>query len=278
MYPGENDTITLTIINLGTSKDMIEIKIDAGNLSEYVSFNDYSILNIPVNKYRKRNLNIRLSENVQPGLYEIIITATSINSGEKVKASYILKLEIKLSDEKNEPEDTTPEDGVQQKKRGRFDNNLYLIIIIGIIILIIGLVLVLYKRKKRMAKEIVTTETVTTKPLPPQVISVSETLQKLSNQYSAPPAISPTIATHQPRVAPTQVPTIIALPTVQQAPSTQQVTQVTQVANVPRLPPVQTEQAEFKAETSDFKPETNNSSVLKSQIKPTKIEQGENSS
>ncbi len=255
MFPGENKSVSLTITNLGSTSDMIDINLQAGNLTTFITLDDYSMLTIESNNYDSRNVNIILPILAQPGIYKILIIATSMNSGEKIKANHTLTVEIK---------ELVLEKPGKDKQPGEQDYSTLLIsIAIIIIILLIGFVIFIYNRKKQLAKKLPVSEALTTKPLPSQIISVGDTQQIQPSQY--PTLVTPPISSQQPQVPSTHVPTptLAVSPTVAQAPAIPSAPQVGQVPRLPQLPPAQPQTEAIKP--SDTTPES-------AQPKPSWIE------
>jgi hypothetical protein len=221
LYPGENKSINLTISNLGSIEDMIKIEIEAGILSNCIIIDDYSLLRINTNSQKQRYLNITLPMTAQKGIYEIIITAISMNSGQKEQDSHILSIEILKSDKDIEKTEF---------------NLLILLIIIILIFIIIALIAFIIKRKKRSKEDLLLPGTLTVKPgaLPTPVVAVGEIPSTLKV-----PQLPSTAA-----IDTSQQPTSTSTPTPILAKSTQ-ITQATvpdkaptvQVPQLPALPP-----------------------------------------
>jgi hypothetical protein len=165
LYPNENKSIELIITNLGNVPDIIRIDIKAGKLSEYLTLNDYSMIDINSNDFGYRILNINLSDSIEPGIYEIIVTAISINSGEREKDNHIVTIEV-LETIKPKPAD----------EKEKTDQNLLWILILIIIIIIVIITTLILKHKKRIDQEILPAGALTIKPggLTAPVISVGE--------------------------------------------------------------------------------------------------------
>ncbi len=184
LNPGENKSIILTIQNLGTVEDMIKLELDAGKLSEYITLNDLSILTLNSNSIGKRTLEINLSEAAEPGNYEIIITAISINSGEIERDNHKIIIEIK------EPIDTIPDESDQKSSKKSANTTLIiLIIIVSIIIIIIVIFVTISKRKNRIEPELPQADSITIKPkVFPKAILPQD------NISGSPPVVQPSAA------------------------------------------------------------------------------------
>ncbi len=224
LYPGENKSIEFTIVNLGNKEDIIKLNLEAENLTNYISFHDYSLINLKSKQYTQRKLNLNISKNTKPGFYQIILTAISMNSGEKEKDIHILTLEIK---EPIPPEPVESEDKENETKRESFDLFLILLIaIIIIIILILTLIIIITKRKKHVEKDLLPGGTYAIKPgaLPSPVITL--------DQVSAPETVAKlpsttTITTQQPIVVSTSIPALVKSTVVTKEP----------IQQLPQLPP-----------------------------------------
>ncbi len=241
LFPGENKSIVLTITNLGTIDDMIKIGIETGKLSSYVTLNDYSMLRIDSKDHGQRLLNIKLPDTAQPGTYEIIITAISINSGEKEKDSHILSIEIK------KPENPEP-NGIELNDTEQKTNQIILFSIIAIIIIIIltiTLAIFITKRKKRAEQELLPTGTITVKPggLTAPVISVGE----IPATLKLPQLPGTTIASGVQQPIPSPVPRLAKSTQIAQITTPQQTVQIPQL---PQLPPAKIQEEKPEVSTT----------------------------
>jgi hypothetical protein len=227
LYPGDNRSLLLTISNLGTKNDMIRLDLQASKLSNYISLSNYSTLNLNSNRNANRYLNIVLPDDTQPGNYEIIITATSINSGEIEKDNHIISVEIKGRDTPG-PDDSDGDTGLEFYNQLSFQLIILAIIII-IIILVVAIALLLQRRKKR-AEKLFPKEAVTVKPSPfsaPMLSMAQKPMQPLIEQVST---TSPISAPQQP---------IISAAPMQEIPPTPMPQQLPHIGEVPQLPPAE---------------------------------------
>ncbi len=229
LYQGERTNVSLTITNLGTNDDTINVKIQESNISQYIQLNDYSYLLLSKGNFGIRTLMINVPEDAQPGKYEITVIAISINSDEKVKSNHIITLEIKEING-----DGGDQDGGPQDKGANLSNLMLILLIIIIIIIILSVLFLVLKKKKREAEKLSTGTSFTTKPLPTQVISIGKVKQQ---------AIQPTqtvipSATLQPQVVTTYtLPTVAQQPSVSTTETLSQIPSIIQTAQTPLLPP-----------------------------------------
>lgn len=279
LYPGENKNVTLTITNLGTIEDTVKLEIDSGELAGYVTLDDNSILDIESKDYQQRILNIKLPDNIQPGIYVIMATAISIKSGELVRDSHTIAVEIKERDSKEPDEPEINGTGENETvgnltTEGPAKESSQIILYLGIgliIIIIICLILFAFiiKRKKRKTEELLLPGTFAVKPgsLPSPVITLEQfpaapTLAQL-------PSASAGSVTQQPTASTVSIPqlpqsTQVVQPTVSQPTPTVRVPQ-----SLPQLPPAQIQTAIPGTETK----ESISPSIISSPIpqQPTQI-------
>jgi len=141
LFQGESKSIELTISNLGTENDEIEIEIQKGKLSSYADLNDYTNLKLDSNTNAKRTLILDISENVQPGNYDVNVTIKSLRSETELTDFHVIKVEVK--EKKDNVADKKPSEGSEKSL-------VYAIIVIIIIIVIaIALLFIMRKRKAR---------------------------------------------------------------------------------------------------------------------------------
>ena len=239
LYQGERTNLSLTITNLGTNDDTINVKIQESNISEYIQLNDYSFLSLNKGNFGIRTLIINVPEDAQPGKYEIIVIAISINSDEKVISNHMITLEIKkINGQPNG--DGWDQDGGPQDKGGNLNNlMLILLIIIILIIIILSVLFLVLKKKKREAEKLSTETSVTTKPLPTQVISVGEVKpQAIQTSLQQPTQTVIPSSKLQPQVVTTHsLPTLAQQPSVSTTEKISQVPSIIQTAQTPQLPP-----------------------------------------
>jgi hypothetical protein len=234
MHPGENKNIVLTITNLGTIEDLIMIEIETGILSDYILLDNYSMLKIDTKSNGQRILNITLPKNAKQGIYEIVITAISMNSGQTEKDNHIVSIEIIESKIDTEKTDF---------------NLLILLIILIIIIITITLLALIMNRKKRRKAESLLPGTLTVKPgaLPAPVLAVGEIPSTLQvPQLHGTAAIEPS---QQPIPSVTPTPMLAKTTQITQAIVLQQ-TPTVQVPQLPALPPAKPQDKEPEVSTT----------------------------
>jgi hypothetical protein len=246
MKPGTNKTISLSITNLGNTEDMIDVKIESSNISNYITLNDYSILKLSSNKQEMRTFNINLPIETKPGTYEITLTAISLKSEEEVKDNHTITLVVQRIDSGQQPDKSE-------------SNNLLLygMIVIIILIIIIILFFIIFKSKKKKVEKLLPDKTITTKPIPTHIISIGET-QKQPTLQQPTQTVSPSSILQQPHTtiasSPTlaqqqsiiQQPTLAPQPTISQTQVTPQIPRVVRAAETPQLPPAQNQENKSK--------------------------------
>lgn len=238
----ENKSIILTITNLGNVEDIIKLDLQLGNLSKYIVLNNYSMLNLPSKGFDTRTLNIILFETVEPGLYEIFITAISVNSGEQEKVTHKITIEIKGNG--NGPDGKRDVD----KESKDWLRNMYLILIIVIIIIILLIIaFIMIKRKKRVDQELLTSGAVTIKPGAPVEISIGN--GAAAPTVSAQPSTQalPTIGAIQQQTATPSTSTTISSEAGAQVSAAGQ---IQKTLYLPQLPPATTQLGETKTDES----------------------------
>ncbi len=230
IYPGENKSIPLTITNLGTNKDMIKLELQAGQLSDYIDFEDYSILELECTGYATRTLNIDLPLDAQPGNSEIIVTAISLNSGEKERVNHFISVEIKKPDGPGpngpgtDPNASQP--NITEQNPDEKANELLMFSVIAIIILIMALTIFVLKRKKKKEQELLPAGAVTVKPLPTHIVDSQMpgviTRTQLPGTVSAGTAAQQhTVMAVAPAPPPKLIPQVQPLPQLPPAPQAQ---------------------------------------------------------
>ncbi len=231
IYQGGKANVSLTITNLGTTDDIINIKIQESNISEYIQLDDYSYLQLGKGNFGIRTLKIDAPENIQPGKYEILVIAISINSGEKVRSNHTITLEIKKVNGQS--------NGDQQDKREKSDNLLLILLgIIIIIIIILSILFIILRQKKRENKKLSIETSYTTKPLPTQVISIGDAQPQQSAILQQPvQAATPSSSLQQSQVVTPSLPTVAQQPSVSTTGTPTQVPSIIQTAQTPQLPP-----------------------------------------
>jgi hypothetical protein len=258
LYPGENNNITITITNLGKVDDNIKLEIDANKVSDYLTLDDYSILQLGSADFSSRTLRIALPDTAQPGIYSIVLTAISMNSGAQEKDSKVLILEIKEPEQPgpgvngNETNGTKLNETLPKNEKTSDDIMAYLIsAIVIIIILILALVGFVLKRKKHSEQELIPTGAFAIKPgsLPAQVI----TLDQIPAATVAAQLPVVTITGAQPLASTAEVPQLVRSTQVAQVAVPQPTTTTPQLPQLPQLPPAQIQ--EMKPEASAIIPE-----------------------
>jgi hypothetical protein len=247
LYQDEEKNITLIITNLGTNKDNIELNVKSGKLSDFLSLDNHSNLGLNSNTYDQRILKIQLSNETQPGTYEIVITATSLNSRGKIKETHIITIEIKEKEiEQNGNKPNGPQINETPQNPGDFKYDLILFSILIIIIIIILVVFFIILKKKKQ-KETLPVGSVTTKPIPAHVINIGGSPNTIkSPQISRLPSPTSSISKENddvqkipksPRVGlpPTQMPKPTKTPQLPPAQTIQQNSTTKKISNTPTL-------------------------------------------
>ena len=193
IYQGENESITLTITNLGTEEDIIKLNIKSEKLSNYVSLDDSSPLELESKIYGHRDMFIKTSNDIQPGFYELIVTAISIGSGEKVKENHVISIEIKenKTNGPNGPKTNGPQNNntTSEPEEKMNDFLIYSVIIIIVNVVVLIVTFIILKRKKE--RKILPVDSVTTKPIPTHVINIGNVPDSIKSlQISTSPTIS----------------------------------------------------------------------------------------
>jgi hypothetical protein len=227
LYQGQNKSVSLTVTNLGDSDDFIKLEIQAGLLSEFITLDDNSFISLGSKNYIFRNLEITLSKDVEPGFYEVKVTAISLESKEKEKDNHILSIEVKeiKNDKTNNGNNNGSKNNITDNNVTKEEENpiifeyiVFLIIIIIVIILLV-IIAVIKKRKRTVSQELITASSVTIKPgtqptvtisqgqiattaTTPQLTSVS---QNISSQQIIPNLASTTQASQVPQLPPAQI-------------------------------------------------------------------------
>jgi hypothetical protein len=255
IYPGENKTINLIITNLGSSDDMIKLQVQTEQFPGEINFKDISLIELENNNYEMREVVISIPKSAKLGVYQVILSAISINSGEYVKVDHTLTIEIKEFED-DDPNNQTKPNGNDTNPNGtgpgetkqpseNISDMIYLIIIV-IIVVVILLVAVAIISKRKKKSELPTTEAITFKPgaLPTTVISQGDSADDLFAQPSA--------ATSLPNSG--QQPAVLGASTqtqIMSAPSTVVSTQtpipkVPSFTQKPQLPPAQLKKEDTK--------------------------------
>jgi hypothetical protein len=262
LYPGETKSITLSVTNLGSEKDKIRIELQSGILSNYISLEDDSNLELESQSYGIRKLIVSLPDEIDSGTHEIIVTAVSVNSGETVKENHMITIEIKDRGI-SQPNGTEPNgteingsktndtQGSPKKDLGDYLNIIMVLIIIIVMLIAVGAFVM--KRRKKGSEELPKTDALTiklgTQPAPTII------------QGQVPPAVTiDSLASAGSLIADaSQLPaaTVTQQPTSAQSLETQKTivsSQIPQVAQLPQLPPAQIQEStseEDKNEDND---------------------------
>jgi hypothetical protein len=253
----ENKSIELTITNLGNVVDLVKLDLLLGNLSGYVTLDDYSIMKISSRKSVKRNLNISIPITFRPGIYSIIITAISINSGEILKENHIINIDVR---ELVIPEPPVIED--DKKRTDEKSNSLLLYLLITIVIIVILSLIITYfiykKRKKQIEPGLLPGGSFALKPgaLPSPVITLDQI--STSPAVAQLPRITMGEGESQITTATAVVPVLAKSTQIIQPPVTQ--TESTPIPSLPQLPP---------AKIQDRKPEVIKTGEIATSTTPT---------
>ena len=247
MYPGENESIELTIKNIGSHEDIVKLDLDTGELSNYVQLDDFTTLALSPNADGKRNVTILLPKTIQPGNHTIIVTGSSMNS-EGLVIPFGINLEIKKPDK---PGDNGKPNGTSREPESETDDLLLFIIIGFIVAVVICLAVIgfIMKRKKRFALETLPGYSITTRPQPSTVVTIGEnpplTGPLVQTQVPSPPTPQFNQPTPQQQSIPTiATPETHSTPTIDQTPTVA----IPSFAQTPQLPPAQIPPVDKKPE------------------------------
>jgi hypothetical protein len=151
MFQEESKTIELTITNLGTRTDSVDLSIEDSKISKYMSFDDFYIINLESMHSVKRNLVITISNLVEPGNYYINLTAVSKGSGGAVKDVHSIDVEIKAKDV-IEPDNGDDKSDPESKSSNNLANIMYILIVVLIAVIIMFIMIRLKNRKELKEK------------------------------------------------------------------------------------------------------------------------------
>lgn len=137
---GENKSVKISITNLGTEEDIIELSLQPGVLSNYITLTDFSVARLNSNESEERLLIFDIDETLQPGEYNVIVTARSVISYTEIKDTHEIAVEI-LPEEKSDAD---------QNESGQLANSYLFLMIILVIAIIIAGMLIFVRRKKKI--------------------------------------------------------------------------------------------------------------------------------
>ena len=145
LKPGQEKVIQVSVVNLGEERDTIKLKVQVTNELANITIDEPTTFELERNKIRQSIITIKLSDNIEPGSFEINVLALSLKSGGNVTDEHIIMVEVKNEDNQgNELFET-------------IQNWLWfiLIMILIIILTIVTLYLVSKKRQRTMEEYLI---------------------------------------------------------------------------------------------------------------------------
>jgi hypothetical protein len=224
VYQDEKKNIELLIINNGKFDLILKLNLEAGEMLRYLMLDDDSLINLEINTWTVRNLELDIPKTAKPGFYKIGIRliATEYDNKEVVRHEIIVEVKEKIEviDNETDPPDDGNKNNESKDESGLTIDDIILFTSIAIIVAIIIIIIIfgiLRKRKKMIEGKLQLLGGYTIKPRAKQV-------QVVQFDQGASTAISqqtqqPT-ATSTPSTPSTQSPVLTQLP-AQQAQSTQ---------------------------------------------------------
>ncbi|UCH89830.1 MAG: SBBP repeat-containing protein [Thermoplasmata archaeon] len=128
LYQGDSKSIDLTISNIGSEYELIEITISGTNLANHVFLEDASLLDLEANGSAKKTLIVNIPDNFGAGEYNIFVSAKAVMNNSKIMASHTIKVQVQ--EKETESPGFFKEKGI---------SNLVIAIIIVIIVILIVL-------------------------------------------------------------------------------------------------------------------------------------------